>query len=757
MSTDLVSAAPADSSLPLPPPAPDASPEHPVAPAASTAATTKKLDDLPAVIEDQHAAAGRAPTGVTYANHVRRFLRWLKDRAIDPATMAATTADEFLSGEYTNLITRNVAASSIGLLNEAAIQHGVPFAVQTPTRAKTPRTRQAVPPPAAPQPALAPNTAPAPGPGMASPGASEPQGVVAVPVAQIGAAKAGPKKATSVLPSLGGRIRVSKRITGTEGTGAPIGSLALVGTYSLDDIDGEGSIANFIANYIRPHYGPRPGENAATYYVDRLDNLGNPIPNATVLIPVFPELGTPAGVAPAQPVVPQTLGSTGDRFLDFSLRRLEDMEQRYEELRGKYEEQVQTGKMDAGMMALLLERERPKPVDAKALREEFMAMERQGSPVSGPTASSIEAALGGLSPAPKNDATIDALTGMVRDLTTKVTDLASRPAQQAPVGRDPVELFSGMLTAFSKMAELSRPAPVPEDPIRAKLIEAALTKVINPEKPKTLPEVISEMKALRDAQEFLGGGPQEKPGFGDILLGLIENSDKVGAAIGDIVAKIPKLPIPPRAEQKALQPPAQAGRSTTPPLPDAAKHAFVQLRDLPADQEQEIVSALYTILQEVGAAPSPWPRVAQYTLRNFGQADSRPEIRSVVTQLFTWCGAKSIASEEVIEKLTNVLHRNYTFIFATMFNGQEKHLADQALTARVEPRMEPSEEQLVELAQEEGQPHDEDDDQESDDVDDEPGDESQQEEGETEEDEPLAADAQPETPADHVSSGVVGG
>ncbi len=738
-------AAPADRASPLPPPAPSASAEQTEAPAAPAPAATKNVDDLPAVIEEQHAASGRASTGVTYANHVRRFLRWLKDKGIDPATMPPATADDFLAAEYTNLITRNVAASSIGLLNEAALHQGIPFAVQTPTRAKTPRTRQATTLPAAPQPTPAPQAVPPP---VAS--ALVQAVAVPAPVAQIGAPKASPKKPTSVLPSLGGRIRVSKRISGNEGTGAPIGSLALIGTYSLDDIEGEGSLANFIANFIRPHYGPRPGENAATYYVDRLDNLGNPIPNATVQIPIFPELGAPA-VPPGPPAPPQSLGSTGDRFLDFSLRRLEEMEHRYEDLRGKYEEQVQAGKLDPGMMALLLERERPKPVDAKALREEFVALERGGAASSSvPSTSGLDGLLGGLPPPQRNDATIDALTGMVRDLTTKVADLASRPAQPAPVSRDPVELFSGMLTAFAKMADISRPQPVPEDPIRVKLIEAALTKVINPEKPKTLPEVISEMKALRDAQEFLGGGPQEKPGFGDILLGLIENSDKIGAAIGDIVAKVPKLPMAPVKEQKALQPAARAAApSKTPPLPDAAKRAFVQLRDLPANDDQEVISALYTILQEVGRAPAPWPTIAQHTVKNFGRADSRPEIRALVTQLFVWCGAKSLASEEVIEKVTNALHRNYTFLFATMFSDQEKHLMDEVLTAaQPESQAESSDEQLVEMAKE-AKPGSEETEEQSEDED-EPSDQPEEEE-----DEPIDVEVQRETPRDQVSGGVV--
>lgn len=707
---------------------------------------------LPAEVERVYAARGQAPTGTTYATHIRKFHQWLIETGQVFESMPEGTVDRFLA-TIANPITRNVAATAIRVETELAASSGIKFIPQTITRTRIERRPKAVAPVGAPggQPAAAaagPAAAPGPTPlgqpytpTLPDPPAQPAQPTAMTPAAMTPVASPAPqsiatapplvqarpssgKKPGSAIPSLGGRVRISKRVDGYEGTGASIGTRILIGDYTADDLDGESSIAGFIISFIRPKFGPHSGQPATTYYVERLDAQGNGIPGSMLSVPVMPQDGiqpNSAGGFPgtggqgqmstggpgqsAQPVIaPQQLPSSGDRFLDFALRRAEEMEKRYEDMRAKLDEKVQHGQMDTTTMMLLLDREKPK-LDPRSLREEFMRLEASDRPAGTPLGGTVlsqphqPGTPGGLDglfgppPSTSSDKVVEALLAQVASLTAKVTEIATRPPPTPPPSADPMAMMTTvmgtMFTAMSKFAEMARPPPQQSNPAIDALITASLGRLN--EKPKTMAEVIGEMRAMREAQELIGGSAPDKPGVGEVLIELLQNAEGVGNAIGNVLAKIPRMPQLPgktgqQPGQKALPGgvpasaqtvPAQPVKSTTPPLPDAVKLAFRTMAATPAEDEQTIGNQLFVILQACGSAPDPWPLVQKRTVEAFLKADSKPEIRALVTQLFVWCGAmKAYGKEEIIEKVVSMVHKNYSFLFNTLTGGQDKTLAD---------------------------------------------------------------------------------
>jgi hypothetical protein len=328
--------------------------------------------------------------------------------------------------------------------------------------------------------------------------------------------------------------------------------------------------------------------------------------------------------------------------------------------------------MDAATFMLLSERLKPKEVDVEAAARAF----RRVNPVE-PTPA--PAHLGGFEPfgaPPRADPNVEALTSTVKMLADQVTALTVRvatpPAAPAAPAIDPLVTFTNMLAAMKAL----QPTPLPPDPMLAKLAEITLLRLSAEPKTKTLAETIADMKAIKN---FTSG--EEGSGSGiswpEVIAGVFENADKIGAAIAQLRGP-PVLParVAPSGLPAAATPAAPPVKTAPPPLPEVAKKAFLTLRDLPADKDQEIVGALYSILMAIDGAPEPWPGVSKRTIQSFVNADSKPEIRSIITQLFVWCGAKKLLTDELLEKVTTVIHHHYTLIYANLTNGQEKVLTD---------------------------------------------------------------------------------
>jgi hypothetical protein len=62
----------------------------------------------------------------------------------------------------------------------------------------------------------------------------------------------------------------------------------------------------------------------------------------------------------------------------------------------------------------------------------------------------------------------------------------------------------------------------------------------------------------------------------------------------------------------------------------------------------------------------------------FNKCDTKPEVGTVVTNLFVWSGAKKLMTVENVERITTALHTHYSTIFAQLNDGQSKVLSDAA-------------------------------------------------------------------------------
>lgn len=695
-------------------PGPAAPPQDPAAAGAASAppagAAFSDLD-LPEQIRQAYTARNMAPTGHNHAKVARRFLEWLQDRGQTLGNMTGTAVEEYLNG-IENPVTRNVAASAIRVLFDTCLTVGHKYVAQPVNRVRVPsgkkRVQTASPVAVAGAAPTAPGVAPAPVvpsnlPITYGSAAQSVAAAAVTPSVDPGAlAQARPlptRRPTSGVPSLGGRIRVSKRLDGSEGLGLPVGSRVFIGEYTADDLDGEGSVARFIASYIRPKHGPWAGGRPATYIVERLDNVGNPMAGGSLDVAVMPGEDpapstpstpppqpqvTPMPVQPAAPAAPAAPPS--DKFLDYLMEEQRRRDEKAEKTIAELKEQ---GKgMDATTLMLLTEKLRPQPIDvaaaAKAFREAQGPVKSEAPALPPPAPVTLPPhpamGFGGFDPfgppqPARPDATIEALLAQVRDLTTKVTDMAAKTT--APPAQDPITLMTAMATAMKAM-QPPPPPPPPPNPIMDQLAGITLQRLSAEPKTKTLAETLSDLRAV---QQFMGGGEGSGPSAGEVIVELINNADK----LGDFLAKMkmgsmapPTLPAKPAQPALPAQPAVAAPqqKTPTPPLPDAAKQAIVALWKAPEDAEQDIVANLWNLLTTLMQAPEPWPMVGKRVMEGFIAADSKPEIRAIVTQLMIWCGAKRSMTEAGIEKIVTVLHRHYSLIYAQMKGGEQKVLKD---------------------------------------------------------------------------------
>lgn len=531
------------------------------------------------------------------------------------------------------------------------------------------------------------------------------------PAAPARAAAPGP-----VLPT-GGKVRIVKVATGVEGPGISPGQRLEIGSYFMEDLSGEGPVRNFIDRWIRPRFGPAPGQPDTTYIVQRLDEKGNqvaefpfyfaaPLPEGGGMpgapwsphapgqnfqpfqpfqpAPSWPQptqAGNPGGFAP---------GSQEDRFVSYLMEQERRGHERYEKL----EEQLRRGGTDPGLLAVLLDKAKPEPIPWERLLRELRGGGIPGGfgdmGMSGLTAAVPTAPVATVAPAVDPFASAAAANqpladGMVK-IAGQVLDLA-RARQEAPapvvapappqkvITEDPA--FIMLLKAATEKPE--RNHEVEELKREVQALREQLSKP--PEKSRGLGEYLADMKAMRETMDFMGGGAPNSwvEGIGI----LAENADKISDLVANIMklGKAPQLPGSGKpAGKPGEKPPAGRGAQgeKIPPLPENAAKALIGLRDAPADNSQLIVDNVFGLVQALGGGPPPWNQLARMIADGILQCDSKPEIRALVTNVFTRTGAKRMITDQLVEKISNVIHVNYTFLYAQLTGGKQKVLADGA-------------------------------------------------------------------------------
>ena len=680
-----------------------------------------------------YTEVGSPRTAKAYATYALAFQQVLQSRGYTFATMPAGTMQEWLLQTFTPYTSHNAAMAGLRALQSTAEHVHYPFAAQT----MTPRQKPKEPPMPASQPSLSPEVPPLAGPppnGAVAVGPQAPdlgfihgtsQGsadaanaratgqppppnapvvtsdptppqpalagspTVAPPLARPAGVQRPPNgshtKVVPVLPSLGGRVRISKRIDGYEGTGAPIGTRAVCGDYTLEDVEVEGSVMKFILNALRPHYGPKVGQTAATYYVERLDNLGNPIPGSLQAVPVFPDvamggmgtMGASTAPAPPSPPAPAERPMSVDRedtFIRYLMEKQAKAEERYERLLGEVQARKDSGGSIDPALLFMIQQAKPEPLDIDAAVARFRKV-REESAAPPPPAPLPSTGLAGLdalmSPLPtREDKVVEALLGQVRDLTTQVRDLATRAATPPPQPsqRDPLEI----VTTFAAAMKAFQPPP---DPLR----EAMLKKLVDETgKTKTLSETLADLRAV---QTFVGG--EGGVPWGEIIATAVENLPQILGSIGAMKApQIPRRRAPAPAPGAPAQP-AQAQpapQPASPPrLPEEGQKAFFALAKIPPGEEhdQEVVETVYALLQVLAKSGEPWNLIAKRVVETFLKLDTKAEIRAILTNLFVWCGAaRRFMTDALLDRITDVFHANYTLIYGAMTGGQTRSLKD---------------------------------------------------------------------------------
>jgi hypothetical protein len=679
-------------------------------------------------MEADYAGKGSAETGDTYAKHALAYLATVKARGLTLGTVPPNDMETWLDNAFASIVTRNVAAAALRALITTAQRTGYPMTAQAVTRKKAPKKEPA--PMIMSQPVVhqpPPNGAVATGPQVADPGAivyGSAQSTVdaAAAAAQGGMSTIPPlsrpagiqhppngsnQRVTPVLPPLGGRVRISKRLDGYEGVSAPIGTRAVMGDYTMEDVSVEGDVMKFILNAIRPHFGPKIGQPPATYYVERLDERGNVMQNSLQAVPVFPDvamggMGGPA-VAPAPvaapapapaPAAPAMTPDREDTFIRYLMDNQKRAEEKYEALLTEIRSKQSQGGSSADLTTLMLlaDKMKPEPLDLDAAVAKFRKA-NPPPPAPEPTPSPFHGAgmpsghFGGglaglLDPTPPppsaSEKMIESLFSTVKDLNQQVRDLAVRAATPPPVpppppATDPLAIITGFAAAMKAFAP-------PPDPLR----EAMLSKLIaETGKTKSLAETLADLRAV---QQFVGGDSGGGIQWGEIIANAVDNLPQILQGIAGMKAPVippqrpgsrPAAPRPPAsAPQAGAQAQAQPQRTV---LPDAAKKLFRDLVAVPAGEEndQKVVETLYGLLGALSQAPDPYPLIAKRVVETYLKLDTKAEIRAIVTNLFVWCGAaRTLMTDAVLDRITEALHAHYTLIFAALTDGQTRTLKD---------------------------------------------------------------------------------
>lgn len=498
---------------------------------------------------------------------------------------------------------------------------------------------------------------------------------------------------------VGGRVRIHKLATGYE-PGIPPGQRIGVGEYMANDVSTEGSIRDFIQKFIVPNYGPKPGAPDTIYVVERLDDRKNV--TATYDFPFAAQMGGapgvsgmpiggfPGGYGPPPQVSPPQWGgspqqasapsSAQDKFLDYLMDKEKEQQRQFEEMRKQFSEQKG---MDPTTLMLLTERVRPPAVNWAEVAAEFR---HEGGGLGGlPAGASADLATSAAPVADPQRPLVDALTGMAN----RVMDMAEREPAAAPAAATPVAA-PGFMEFMNTPFGLKLSERFLGDGGGSKIVEMLMGEVRElkarldrpAEKTKGVAELLGDLKAVNDLYQDIHGKDDRPGGLVEVASMLLENADKVADLVNSIMSGLGNAPVLPKKEQKALTSGTKAAEEATPQqptkLPEEAMKAIADMASAPAgeDGEQMIANALFSMLVALRNSPEPFPRLGQAIVSGFLSAESKPELRALVTSVLIRCGARALITEAVIEKIATVLHKHYALIYSSLSNGQVKVLRD---------------------------------------------------------------------------------
>jgi hypothetical protein len=704
-------------------------PPPPVAPVVNTASTVKpnSIDELPDLIRAEFEANGQAPTGYTYAGEMKKFLSWLKAHGLAFDTMVPGTAERFLVETIPNSVTRNRGVVALKTLFEKATALGFKFTPQEMSRTSR-KSKKTAPETAPVASAVGGSAMSIPAPAVLDSTAQPYTQPYTQPTAAAPVAAPKPAAPAPAFPSLGQRVRICK-IAGATEPGIPPGTPIPIGMYPKALVEADGSLDNFIMQRVRPMHGPRSGEGAVLYRVENLDTSGRPLPGQYWDVPVLPDInGVP--VAPQMGVQPQPMvmmgtqfqpqpaaqpqnggaGAAMERMVEMAFRQQESAQARYDQLLTTLSQQKQTGQIDQTTFMLLAEKYRPEPLDLEKLKREFRAELVAAQPP--PTNNG----LGGMDPMlaaslftpqqPKADPAMDRIAAMMEKQAEFNNQMMMRlmSPPPAPQQRDPMEIAMAMVTMMNAQQQKS-------DPVKDQLAALTLQKLSDPPKSSGLAEAVQNFQMIR---ELTGGGESRSAldGVLETINVMAENADKLGtmfgkmkgaAMAGALQPRNAPVPPPTQAQQRRALPaqtkpaapaPAKPKQPQMVQLPPAGQEKFRELIKsfaLPPEEDQKLVVALYEVLQSLDELGDPWKKIGEAIRNAFINANSVAEIQALVVRLFQLCGAVKVLStpdgQKGIARLTEILHINYSAIYAGLTEGQEKTIADapQAASADAAP------------------------------------------------------------------------
>ena len=665
--------------------------------------------ELVKYLEEDFNAAGKKQTGSTYSWWARRFIGALEDKGWTIATMPANAAEDFLS-KTTNPITHNVGVTGLTSFLSSLERRGVKFEPQPMTRMKIVRKKKTPAPPAGAPMSAAPldnpfvspfQTAPSAAPvqAVAMQPASQPTQVVMQPrPSQPVQSHAQPQHQQEAFRSLGRRVRISK-LSGSNDYGVAPGQPFVIGVYDKFQIEAEGSLENFIMFRLRPSVGPKPGEPPVVYRAENLDTSGRPLQGQFWDVPIVADPLASRDAAGSTPQIvvqpPANAGGASERMLEFAFAQQKEAQARYDALQRQLLEKRDAGKLDDATLMLLLERNKPAPLDPEALKRMIKEEMAAAAPPPPPALPQMPMGMGGFggglfdTQPPRTDPAIDRLAALMEkqsDMMNQITMRLMTPPPAAPQ-KDPMELAMAMVTMMQ--------ANTKSDPIKDELAKLTIAQIANPAKSKTLQETLGDLAAIR---EFTAP-PERGDSFLDKVVDLFsvvaENGDKVGEMLANIKGGAIRAALQPRPPQpQPQQLPAQSAVQTPPQqpqapqpiqLPEPAKDAVRAMSRLfeggarEVTQDASYVECLVALLQALHGAGEPWAPVAMKAIDLYKAANNKAEVQGTILNLFRWIRVK-VNGTEFTDHLTLVLHRNYPEIYSLLSGGEQKTLADLGAT-----------------------------------------------------------------------------
>jgi hypothetical protein len=512
--------------------------------------------------------------------------------------------------------------------------------------------------------------------------------------------------ARSLLPS-GGQFLISRRATAADAAVTSVGNPIHIGRYFPQDVAAYGSIEHFLDRCIVPTY-VKPGGPSVVFLVDHEDDRGNKTRVGVEYPYDAPMATTPASNtgSGAQPQGMHTAqGTYGAPPVDSRLASVEAEYQRLAKLT-----EMALGKLSAGntsdpsikSMQDILDMQRVKlEGDLQRLNEtlERERREREERERRDRETATQLAAMSAAMPAtpqvmptevaaaPKTDAMVDAL---VR-LTERITQ--PQPPAPQPAAPDPLAMMQAVATLMQTLA----PKPPVIDPIVQRILDEQreamkeMKEAAREAREKTsspFGEFGDAIKAIKDVvglkSVLADSGPPESV-WPALIDALAPHADKIGLGLQAVVAgltRAPQLVVPPQQQQQspAQQQAPTPGPSTVPPMPPQMAPL---LREMGTAVEgvmgdQLILDKLFELLPLF--APAPLQPIGDRILKAFVRANSKPELRALVTNLCKLTNDGTLLDNATIARITDALHRNYSVLFAHLSDGKQKILADATPT-----------------------------------------------------------------------------